>query len=59
MPLSERRGDLTPLLIPSLTDSGGPPAISAENLTKRFGDFMAVDHVSFHIERGGLRIHRL
>lgn len=27
-------------------------AIEAENLTKRFGDFMAVDHVTFRIQRG-------
>ena len=47
-----RRGDRTPLLIPPLPHSEGPPAIAAENLTKRFGDFTAVDHVSFHIERG-------
>jgi ribosome-dependent ATPase len=30
----------------------GPPAIAAENLTRRFGDFVAVDHVSFSIRRG-------
>jgi ribosome-dependent ATPase len=30
----------------------GPPAIRAENLTKRFGDFTAVDNVSFEIARG-------
>ncbi|SMX48868.1 ribosome-associated ATPase/putative transporter RbbA [Maliponia aquimaris] len=30
----------------------GPPAIRAENLTKRFGDFTAVDAVSFEIARG-------
>jgi ABC-type glutathione transport system ATPase component len=27
-------------------------AIEARELTRRFGDFMAVDHVSFRIERG-------
>jgi len=31
---------------------GGPPAIEAEGLTCRFGQFTAVDHVSFRIERG-------
>jgi ribosome-dependent ATPase len=31
---------------------GGPPAIEAEGLTRRFGDFVAVDRVSFRIERG-------
>lgn len=30
----------------------GPPAIVAENLTRRFGDFTAVDRVNFSIERG-------
>ena len=30
--------------------SGGPPAIEAEGLTCRFGQFTAVDHVSFRIE---------
>jgi ribosome-dependent ATPase len=32
------------------TDS--TPAIEAEGLTRRFGDFIAVDHVSFRIGRG-------
>src|SRR6476620_9955591 len=27
-------------------------AISAEGLTKKFGDFVAVDHVSFEVEKG-------
>ena len=31
---------------------GGAPAIEAESLTMRFGDFTAVDRVSFRIERG-------
>jgi len=48
----ERRGDPAPLTIPPLLESGGPPAIVAENLTMRFGDFTAVDHVSFRIRRG-------
>ncbi|SMF60076.1 ribosome-dependent ATPase [Tistlia consotensis] len=30
----------------------GPPVIEAEGLTRRFGDFVAVDAVSFQIERG-------
>lgn len=30
----------------------GPPAIEAKQLTRRFGDFVAVDKVSFRIERG-------
>jgi ABC-2 type transport system ATP-binding protein len=28
------------------------PAIEAQNLTRRFGDFTAVDHISFAIEKG-------
>ncbi len=30
----------------------GPPVIEAQGLTRRFGDFVAVDHVSFRIETG-------
>ncbi|MGI0526708.1 ribosome-associated ATPase/putative transporter RbbA [Rhizobium giardinii] len=48
----ERRGDHTELTIPTLQHSDGPAAITAENLTMRFGDFTAVDHVSFRIQRG-------
>jgi len=48
----ERRGEHEPLAIPPLQHSAGPPAIAAENLTMRFGDFTAVDHVSFRIARG-------
>ena len=32
--------------------TGGRPAILAKGLTRRFGDFVAVDKVSFSIERG-------
>ena len=48
----ERRGDLSPLVISPLARKDGAPAIAAEGLTMRFGDFTAVDHVSFRIERG-------
>lgn len=48
----ERRGERGSLVIPPLQRSGGPAAITADNLTMRFGDFTAVDHVSFRIERG-------
>ncbi len=48
----ERRGDRTPLVISRLPRREGAPAITAENLTMRFGDFTAVDHVSFRIEQG-------
>lgn len=35
-----------------LRDTGGEPVIVAEGLTKRFGDFTAVDRVDFTIRRG-------
>jgi ribosome-dependent ATPase len=42
-----------PATLPSLQPiDGGPPAIVAEGLTRRFGDFTAVDNVSFSIRRG-------
>ena len=28
------------------------PVIEVEGLTKVFGDFTAVDHISFHVDRG-------
>ncbi len=37
---------------PLALSEDGPPAIVAENLTRRFGSFVAVDHVSFSIRRG-------
>ncbi|WP_019673961.1 ribosome-associated ATPase/putative transporter RbbA [Psychrobacter lutiphocae] len=39
-------------LTPFKPDPNSPPAIEADGLTKRFGDFTAVDHVSFRIEKG-------
>ena len=46
------RGDHQPIVLPPLPPDGGGYAIEAENLTCRFGDFTAVDHVSFKIRRG-------
>ena len=40
------------VVIPPRTASGGEVAIEAIDLTKRFGDFVAVDRVNFRIERG-------
>ncbi len=40
------------LVVPPRQAVDGEPAISANGLTKRFGDFTAVDHVSLQIERG-------
>ncbi|MBH1985982.1 MAG: ribosome-associated ATPase/putative transporter RbbA [Burkholderiales bacterium] len=46
------RGSAEPLCIPPRPATDGPPAIEATGLTRRFGDFVAVDDVSFRIERG-------
>jgi ribosome-dependent ATPase len=40
------------ITIPPRRTDGGVPAIEARGLTRRFGDFTAVDHVTFRIERG-------
>jgi ribosome-dependent ATPase len=39
-------------IAPLDANPGGPPAIAADGLTRRFGDFTAVDRVSFSIRRG-------
>ena len=49
---AERRGQTGGLSIPTYRNPGGDPAIEAEGLTRRFGDFTAVDDVSFRIGRG-------
>ncbi|WP_372890539.1 ribosome-associated ATPase/putative transporter RbbA [Rhodosalinus sp.] len=41
-----------PVRRPPSRDGEGEIAIEAEGLTKRFGDFTAVDHVSFRIRQG-------
>ncbi|MBI2534833.1 MAG: ribosome-associated ATPase/putative transporter RbbA [Deltaproteobacteria bacterium] len=51
LPEVKRRGHQA-LVIPPLPTRDGEAAIEAEELTKRFGDFTAVDHASFRIERG-------
>ncbi|MCW0180761.1 MAG: ribosome-associated ATPase/putative transporter RbbA [Zavarzinia sp.] len=40
------------VVVPPRPADGGEIAIEATDLTCRFGDFTAVDHVSFRIERG-------
>ena len=45
-------GDNAPLIVPPRIVTGGAPAIEAERLTRRFGDFVAVDDVSFSIPKG-------
>ena len=44
--------DAQPLVIPPRTGNSNDIAIQAHDLTLRFGDFTAVDHVSFAIGRG-------
>ncbi|ROV55355.1 ribosome-associated ATPase/putative transporter RbbA [Neisseria chenwenguii] len=39
-------------ITPFVPDPDEPPAMEAHGLTKRFGDFTAVDHVSFTIGKG-------
>lgn len=51
MPVSQKPAEALTLLAPR-TFAEGPPAIEAEGLTCRFGDFVAVDHVSFRIPKG-------
>ncbi|TCK16766.1 ribosome-dependent ATPase [Ancylobacter aquaticus] len=51
LPEAERgQGGPLPDLPPAV--HSGEPAIEATGLTRRFGDFVAVDHVNFRIERG-------
>ena len=52
LPEEKKRG-YQPVRIPPLPDEGAhETAIAADGLTMRFGDFVAVDHVSFRIRRG-------
>jgi len=48
----ERRGKSIDLNIPPLEDDNRKTAIEAKDLTRRFGDFTAVDQVSFDILQG-------
>jgi ribosome-dependent ATPase len=49
----EKRGLHEEVLVrPRVETEDKTPAIEAEGLTRRFGDFVAVDHVSFRIGRG-------
>jgi ribosome-dependent ATPase len=47
-----RRRQVLPRGTPGNRPPAGPPAIRAEGLTHRFGDFTAVDRVSLSIEKG-------
>ena len=48
----EKRRDHRQLIVPPRVTQADGPAIEARDLTRRFGAFTAVDHVSFHIDRG-------
>ncbi|MDF0543956.1 ribosome-associated ATPase/putative transporter RbbA [Sphingobium sp. H39-3-25] len=48
----ERRRGHKPVTIPPRGEGDEATAIEAQGLTMRFGDFTAVDHVDFRIERG-------
>ena len=48
----EQRRDHRRVTIPERISHDSDAAIQAEGLTRRFGDFTAVDQVSFRIERG-------
>lgn len=47
-----RRAGHAPLVVPPMAAGDGDIAIEARDLTMRFGDFTAVDRVSFRIRRG-------
>ncbi len=51
LPEERRRGHRAFSIAPRAADDG-EPAIEAEGLSRRFGDFTAVDRVSFRIARG-------
>ena len=51
LPEEKRKGHKA-IEIPPRKHEEGPAAIEADGLTKRFDKFVAVDHVSFRIEKG-------
>jgi len=51
LPEEKRRGHVVPA-VAARDLSANPIAIEAKGLTKRFGDFIAVDHVDFCIPKG-------
>lgn len=48
----EKRANHAELIIPPFTEKTKLPAISAKNLSRKFGDFTAVNKVSFDIQGG-------
>ena len=51
LPEAKKRGHAE-VVIPPLQTQADDIAIEAQDLTMRFGDFVAVDHVNFRIQRG-------
>jgi ribosome-dependent ATPase len=52
LPEEKRRGHVALVVPPRQVVLEGTPAIEAEGLTRRFGDFIAVNNVSFKIPKG-------
>jgi ribosome-dependent ATPase len=52
LPAAQREGYRPVVIPPRAAVTSGEAAIEARGLTMRFGDFVAVDHVSFRIGRG-------
>jgi ribosome-dependent ATPase len=52
MPEAKRASHKKVVVRPRVASPDETPAIEAEGLTRQFGDFVAVDHVSFKIARG-------
>ncbi len=54
LPEAKKRGHAEVVIppLPAGTDGAEDIAIEAKDLTMRFGDFVAVDHVNFRIRRG-------
>ncbi|MGF6147066.1 Uncharacterized ABC transporter ATP-binding protein YbhF [Kingella potus] len=52
LPPEKQQGSGGLELTPFVPLPDAPPAMEAHGLTKRFGDFTAVDHVSFTIQKG-------
>jgi ribosome-dependent ATPase len=52
LPEAKRQGYRPVQIPPREVEPDGEVAIEAQDLTRRFGSFVAVDHVSFRIERG-------
>lgn len=52
MPSEEQKGHVEVVIPPRKENEKEEIAIEADGLTQRFGDFTAVDHVSFRIKKG-------